>query len=93
MRFPLNKLLAEHLLTQFRQLERSPGSQESPVWSLVVSLGEQPEICPRHVCRMGKSSPPCSTSDRAWKFPKTHKNVLLAAMTRLLRTNISVPMS
>lgn len=34
MRFPLNKLLAEHLLTRFRGLESSPESWDSPVWSL-----------------------------------------------------------
>lgn len=41
MRFPLNKLLAEHRLTQFRGLERSPASQDCPVWSLAESPDEQ----------------------------------------------------
>lgn len=91
MRFPLNKLLAEHLLTQLRELERSPGSWESPVWSWAVSLGEQLEVCPCCVCRTGIA--PWLSSSGAWKFPHSGQNVLSGVTMQLLRPSISVPMS
>lgn len=65
MRFPLNKLLAEHLLTQFRGWERSPESQDCPVddWTAVDK-----HSCPQELKMLPGLLPDVKWGDLEYKF-------------------------